>query len=73
MEDYKNALPDEVEEARQDDAERPRPLHTQWDNKPPLSRPEAEVAGLTENPEVVYGDDSLEPNEEDQRDAHRRS
>ncbi|HTV73390.1 MAG TPA: hypothetical protein VME66_06795 [Candidatus Acidoferrales bacterium] len=72
MEDYKNALPDEVEDRRDDDDERPRPLHTQADNEPPLSRAEAEVAGLTGDPEVVYGDDSLEPNEEDQRDAHRR-
>jgi hypothetical protein len=70
MDEYKGALPGEVEDPRDEDDERPKPLHTQADKERPLTRLEAEVAGLTENPEVVYGEDSLEPNEEDQRDVH---
>lgn len=67
--DDKNALPEEVDD--HPDSGMPRQLRTQADNERPLTRKEADVAGISQTPEVVYGDDSLEPNEEDQRDAHK--
>ena len=45
-------------------------LPGQADDEPPLTRREADVAGITPTPETVYGEDSYFPNEEDQRDAH---
>ena len=71
MEDYKNALPDEVDD--RPDSGVPRQLRTQADKTEPLTRKEADVAGISPTPEVVYGDDSIFPNEDDQRDAHRES
>jgi hypothetical protein len=65
---YKNALPSEVDD--HPDSGLPRQLRTQADNEPVLSREEADVAGISITPEVVYGDSSAEPNEDDQRDAH---
>jgi hypothetical protein len=44
----------------------PRP-----EDEPPLTRAEADVAGIGPTPETVYGDDSYEPNAEDHRDAER--
>jgi hypothetical protein len=67
--DYKNALPSEVAGAR--DSDMPRELHTQADNEPPLSRPEADVAGISLTPEVVYADSDEDPNRDDERDAHQ--
>ena len=67
MDDYKNALPDEVND--HPDSGMPRQLRTQADNERTLSREEADVAGISPSPEVVYGDDSIEPNAEDHRDA----
>lgn len=72
MDDYKNALPDEVDDDSREPDD-PRALHTQADLDRPLSRREADVAGISPTPETVYGDDSLEPNEDDQRDAHREN
>jgi hypothetical protein len=71
MTDFKNAFPWEVDDGRSDDSEEPRPLHTQADKEPPLTRTEADVAGISPTPEVVYGEDGMEPNAEDERDAHR--
>jgi hypothetical protein len=68
MDDYKNSLPDEVDDRPESDM--PRELHTQADNEEPLTRAEADVAGITTTPEMVYGDTSMDPNAEDQRDAH---
>lgn len=48
----------------------PRPLHFAGEDEPTLTREEADVAGISPTPEVVYGEDSFFPNEEDQRDAH---
>ena len=48
----------------------PVELHTVADDEPPLSRAEAAVAGLIPGL-VVYGDDSIEPNADDHRDAER--
>ena len=67
--DYKNALPDEVDD--HPDSGMPRQLRTQADNEPALSREEADVAGISQTPEVVYGESDENQNEEDQRDAHR--
>ena len=65
----KNALPDEVDD--HPDSGMPRQLRTQADNEAPLSREEADVAGISQTPEMVYGDTDENPNDEDQRDAHR--
>ena len=67
MNDDKNALPDEVDD--HPDSGMPRQLHTQADDERALSREEADVAGISPTPEVVYGDDSIEPNAQDHRDA----
>jgi hypothetical protein len=60
MDDERNGPRDETRE-----------LHTEADDERPLTRHEAEVAGLTPTPETVYGEDSYFPNEEDKRDAER--
>jgi hypothetical protein len=67
MDDYRNALPEEVDD--HPDSGIPRQLSTQADKDAPLSRREADVAGISTTPEVVYGDNSYEPNADDHRDA----
>ena len=67
--DYKNALPSEVTD--HPGSGLPRQLRTQVDDEAPLSRREADVAGITETPETVYGDTDENPNAEDQRDVNR--
>lgn len=67
--DYKNALPFEVDD--RPDSGMPRQLRTQADNDEPLSRREADVAGITATPEVVYGESDEDPNRDDVADAHR--
>jgi hypothetical protein len=52
------------------DLDDPKELHTQADNDRTLSRKEAEVAGIVPGM-IVYGDDSIEPNADDHRDAER--
>jgi len=66
MDDYKNALPDEVADDRSDDDDRLHTLHTQADNERPLTRAEAEVAGLID---PIYGEDPEHEVSEDRRDA----
>ena len=66
---YKNALPSEVTDHA--DSGMPRQLRTQADNDEPLSRAEADVAGISLTPSVVYGDSDENPNAEDQADANR--
>lgn len=65
---YKNALPDEVDD--HPDSGMPRQLRTQADNEEPLSRAEADAAGISTTPEVVYADSDEDENRDDQRDAH---
>ena len=67
--EYKNALPSEVDDYP--DSGMPRQLRTQADNDPVLSRREAEAAGMTTTPDVVYGESDEDPNREDQIDVHR--
>ncbi len=67
--DYKNALPGEVDDFP--DSGMPRQLRTRADAVPPLSRREADVAGMTVTPEVVYGESDADPNRDDQIDEHR--
>jgi hypothetical protein len=67
--DYKNALPSEVDD--HPDSGMPRQLRTQADDEPPLSRAEADAAGISPTPEAVYGDSDEDPNRDDQRDANR--
>jgi hypothetical protein len=66
--DYKNALPSEVDD--HPDSGMPRQLRTQADDEPPLSRAEADAAGISPTPEVVYADTDENENVEDRRDAH---
>jgi hypothetical protein len=69
--DYKNALPGEVTDPK--DSGMPRELRTQADDEPALSRREADVAGISPTPEVVYGESDEDPNRDDIADAHRAS
>jgi hypothetical protein len=62
--DVKNSLPNETDDFA--DSGMPRELRTQADDEAPLSRAEADVAGLTA---PVYGDTDMDPNADDQRDA----
>jgi hypothetical protein len=66
--DYKNALPREVDD--RPDSGMPRQLRTQADNERTLSQREAQAAGMTIKPDVVYGDTDEDPNRDDQRDEH---
>ena len=66
--DFKNALPDEVDD--HPDSGMPRQLRTQADDEPPLSRREADVAGISPTPQVVYAETGADENRDDQRDAH---
>ena len=52
------------------DPDDPKELSTQADDEAPLTRQEAEVAGMLPD-EPVYGDDSINPNAEDRLDAER--
>lgn len=67
--DYKNALPSEVTDHA--DSGMPRQLRTQADDEPALSRAEADVAGISPTPQVVYGESDEDPNREDQADMNR--
>ena len=69
--DYKNALPREVDD--HPDSGMPRQLRTQADAESPLSFREAQAAGLTVTPDVVYGESDEDPNRDDQIDEHRGS
>ena len=61
--DFKNTLPRETDD--HPDSGMPRQLRTQADNDQSLSRREAEIAGLTQTPQTVYGEDSAFPNAAD--------
>lgn len=67
--DDKNALPSEVTDHA--DSGMPRQLRTQADDEPALSRAEADVAGISRTPQVVYGESDEDPNREDQADMNR--
>ncbi len=54
------------------DSDAPGELHTQADDEAPLSREEANVAGIVPGM-VVYGDSSLDPNADDKRDSEHAS
>jgi hypothetical protein len=67
--DDKNALPGEVDD--RPGSGLPRQLRTQADSERVLSRREAEAAGMTVTPDVVYGESDEDPNRDDQIDVHR--
>ena len=67
--DYKNALPSEVDDHPESGI--PRQLRTQADNEPALSRAEADVAGISTTPQVVYGETDEDQNRDDQADMNR--
>ena len=50
-----------------------RSLHSQADDERPLTRAEADVAGISLTPSTVYGDNSYSPNDQDQRDINAGS
>jgi hypothetical protein len=51
------------------DQDNPAELHTEADDDRPLTRQEAEVAGIVPGM-IVYGDSSIEPNADDRRDLN---
>jgi hypothetical protein len=67
--DYKNALPSEVDD--HPDSGMPRQLRTQADDEPALSRAEADVAGISQTPQVVYAESDEDQNRDDQADMNR--
>ncbi len=67
--DYKNALPSEVTDHA--GSGMPRQLRTRGEDEPALSRAEADVAGISTTPQVVYGDTDENPNADDQRDMNQ--
>ena len=69
--DFKNALPSEVTD--RPDSGMPRQLRTQADDLEPLSREEADVAGMGTTPSVVYGETDEDQNRDDRRDMNRGS
>jgi hypothetical protein len=54
------------------DLDDPGELETQADDEAPLSRAQAAVAGILPGL-IVYGDSSLDPNADDQRDNNAPS
>jgi hypothetical protein len=50
----------------------PDELHTEADDETPLSKREAEVAGMVKGL-IVYGDSSVEPNADDHADSEHAS
>ncbi len=69
--EYKNALPGEVDD--HPDSGMPRQLRTRAESAAPLSFREAQAAGMTTTPDVVYGESDEDPNRDDQTDEHRGS
>jgi hypothetical protein len=67
--DYKNALPSEVTDHA--GSGMPRQLRTRGDDEPTLSRAEADVAGISTTPSVVYADTDENQNADDQADMNR--
>ena len=57
------------ERTGRDARDEPTELTTEADDERPLSHREAEVAGIVPGM-VVYGDSSLDPNADDQRDVN---
>ncbi len=48
----------------------PDELHTEADGDEPLSKSEADVAGMIKT-DIVYGDSSIDPNADDRSDLNR--
>jgi hypothetical protein len=67
--EFKNALPREVDD--HPDSGMPRQLRTPADDERALTFREAQAAGLTRTPDVVYGESDEDPNRDDQIDEHR--
>jgi hypothetical protein len=65
--DHKNTLPTETDDFK--DSGMPRQLRTQADNDRVLSRAEADVAGVSTTPTMIYGEASGEPDEQKDRFA----
>jgi hypothetical protein len=65
--DVKNTLPGETD--GYPDSGMPRQLRTQADGNDPLSRAEADIAGVSRTPQMIYGEASGEPDEQKDRFA----
>jgi hypothetical protein len=65
--DVKNTLPGETDDYP--DSGMPRQLRTQADGNDPLSRAEADIAGVSRTPQMIYGEASGEPDEQKDRFA----
>lgn len=63
--DYKNTLPSETGD--DPDSGMPHELRTLNDAAAPLSRAEADVAGITTTPATVYGEASVDAGEQKDR------
>jgi hypothetical protein len=61
----KNTLPDETDDHA--DSGMPRQLRTQADNDRALTRAEADIAGISTTPKMIYGEASGEPDEQKDR------
>ncbi len=66
-EDFKNTLPSETDDYA--DSGMPRQLRTQADNERALSRAEADIAGVSTTPKMIYGEASGESDEQKDRFA----
>jgi hypothetical protein len=65
--DFKNTLPGETDD--HPDSGMPRQLRTQADGDSPLSRAEADIAGVSATPKMIYGEASGEADEQKDRFA----
>lgn len=66
IDDDKNALPTESDEFPASD--NPHQLRTQNDDADLLSCEEADIAGVSRTPKMIYGEELLNPNADDQKD-----
>lgn len=64
---FKNTLPGETDDHA--DSGMPRQLRTLADNDRPLSRAEADIAGVSTTPKMIYGEASGEADEQKDRFA----
>ena len=65
--DAKSTLPGETDDYP--DSGMPRQLRTEADGIDPLSRAEADIAGVSRTPQMIYGEASGQPDEQKDRFA----
>jgi hypothetical protein len=67
MSDIKNTLPHETDD--HPDSGMPRQLRTQADKADPLTRAEADIAGVSRTPQMIYGEASGQADDQKDRFA----